>query len=120
MSGKHVRSTTGLAISRLRPPCLGSEAHRSRLRLLAAAIALTAALVGCSIYASVPDISRYLELKPGVSTLADAERLMGKPTSTETGPGQGLVASWVDNGRAVALGFDASGRYLGRRVEVGF
>lgn len=91
-----------------------------RTFISAAAIALLALCAGCGIYANAPDISRFAQLRPGVSTLADAERLMGKPAAATRIPGRLTSALWVDDGKVIDLRFDAAGRYRGVISEAGF
>lgn len=91
-----------------------------RTLILAAALALPAFCAGCAVYANAPDISRYTELRPGVSTLADAERLMGKPAAAGQVPGVAITALWADDGRVIDLSFDAAGCYRGVISEAGF
>lgn len=93
-------------------------------------------LAACATTGTPIDTSKVSQLKPGVSTIADAERLFGPPQSTTRNPdgttllGYGssseqqdaksfipIVGAFVGHGphtqtQSLGLIFDASGHYL--------
>lgn len=74
-----------------------------------AAIVIVIALAGCKTVGTEFDMNRVDEMKPGVTTLAEATELLGKPANVNYSPDGGKLAQWSFI-KAQYLGKSSSGR----------
>lgn len=93
------------------------------MKVFVAATALGLALLtqGCMTSGTMVSMEAVQTLQPGVSTRADAERVLGAPNSISAMPDGGVLLQWIGvtatmfgaDSRHVALRFDRQGKYLG-------